>query len=134
MSFTRKLGQYSIWLGILGLAATVTLHLTLGLPPIENAIEKGFITKGPGIRPSELVAIWTAFSLIFYILLVGLVTERLSKQPASGLLSVSIGAAAMCCAFVMNTMIPGGHIAFPLLLVPGILLMAGTILEKIDRK
>ena len=39
MKIQAFLGKFCIWTGIGTLAITITLHLTLGLPPLEAAIE-----------------------------------------------------------------------------------------------
>lgn len=133
MNTPLLLAKLSLWLGIITLSATITLHLTLGLPPLEAGIQEGFFKKAPGMRPEELVGIWITFSVIFYAVLTGLVLERFTRKEPSPIFAGSIGVAAIACAITINTVVPG-HMAFNLLIVPGLLILSGTALEHFFRK
>ncbi|MEX0299649.1 MAG: hypothetical protein AB3N28_11315 [Kordiimonas sp.] len=128
MTSKITLAALCLWLGILALSITMALHLILGLPPLEGAIENGFIQKAPGIRPQTLLAMWVTFSVINYIALVGLVAERFLTKNPSPIFAAATGMSAIGSAVTINSFVPG-HMAVGLLAIPGILIVLSAILE-----
>ncbi len=128
MTHKVTLATLCLWLGILTLGITMGLHLILGLPPLEGAIENGFIQRAPGISPQTLLAMWITFSVINYTALAGLIAERFLSKTPSPIFAAATGMSAVGSAITINSFVPG-HMAIGLLAIPGILIIIGAVLE-----
>ena len=127
----NKIAKGFIIVGALLLAVTAFLHLYLGIPPIAAAIESGHIQRAPSMRPSELLGVWVAFSVIFFFIIAA-VLAHMRKPSIDKFLPLATGLAAIGAALTMLVYNPGVHIAVPLLSVPGVLIIAGAVIFKAE--
>lgn len=115
-----------IALGAVGLAITAFLHLYLGVPPIERAIASGHLSEAKGMAPSELLAIWIAFSILLFAMVLTIFIQIIRLKKTDKVTTVLTGIAALISAFVMFQSYGSLHIAVPLLGIPGTLLLIGS--------
>ena len=116
-----------IAVGAAGLIATASLHLALGLPALRSAITDGRVLPHPLMHPSELQAVWVMLSSHLF-LLSGLLLFLLSRGGLSRPVASLIGLVPVLDAILMLAFYARFHIAVPLLVVPGLLILAGAFL------
>jgi hypothetical protein len=119
-----------VLVGAVLLGITAFLHLHLGCPPLEKAIEDQFIQKAPNMSPDELLAIWAGFSVLLFAVTADLIAGVWRRGLVDAWKCVIQGAAVIGCALVMLVHTGPGHIAIPLLSLPGAMILAGGLLFR----
>ncbi len=123
----NRIGKGVIVVGCFLLSVTAFLHLYLGLPPIFEAIEKGFIKSTNSMSPAELLGIWICFSVVI-IIAVFIALYNIRKAIIDKVTVILVGMVAILSGLTMFFSIPGIHISVPLLCFPGILIIVGTLI------